>query len=244
MADTQIRLERELRTKLTRFLSGTSGVRAAHRQALFEVFDRIKSNKWEAVLFGGTLRDLMLYGPGHSPRDIDIVISNVDADQIAASFMDCSSRRTRFGGLHLEYRGWLVDVWSLHDTWAIKNSGKFRADFDDLPRTTFLNVEAVIADLVPSRGKSRNIRDSGFFDAISQRLLDINYEENPFPTLCVVRSLITAARLRFSISRKLCKYLLHHAERVSPEELVDVQIKHYGTCTRKAEEFQFWLHAI
>jgi len=239
MGNTQNKLEKDLRAKVTRFLAGGSP-----RQALLEITDRIRGRNWDAVLFGGTLRDLMLYGGSHLPRDVDIVIAGVPADQIATLFSDCIIRQTRFGGLHLRHKGWLFDVWPLADTWAFKSSNHRQFDFEDLPKTTFLNVEAVVADLTAKPGRARKIRANGFFEAITEQILDINNEENPFPTLCVVRTLITAARLQFSISRRLCKYLLHYSKTTSAEELVYVQLKHYGTCKRTAEEFHAWLEFI
>lgn len=239
MGNTHNKLEKDLRTRVTRFLAGGSP-----RQALLEITDRIRGRNWDAVLFGGTLRDLMLHGASQLPRDVDIVIAGVSKDQIAELFSDCIIRQTRFGGLHLQHKGWLFDVWSLTDTWAFKGSDRGQIDFEDLPKTTFLNVEAVVADLTAKPGRARKIRANGFFEAIAEQVLEINKEENPFPMLCVVRTLITAARLQFSISRRLCKYLLHHSRSTSAEELVDVQLKHYGTCTRTAEEFCTWLEFL
>jgi hypothetical protein len=244
MADVTKKLETDLRVKVGQFLTGRSHGHSGRRQALLQIVSRIRAENWNAVLFGGTLRDLMIYGGTQSPRDIDIVFDGVSSDEIAALFADCIVRRTRFGGLHLQYRAWMFDMWSLADTWALKSSAKNNLNFEDLPKTTFLNVEAVAADLIPKPGRARQILSHGFFEAISERVLDINHEENPFPTLCVVRTLVTAARLRFSISRKLCAYLVHYSKLSSAEELVDVQLKHYGTCRRTAAEFQYWINFV
>jgi hypothetical protein len=244
MGDTRLKLEKDLRIRVTRFLASKASHFPNRQRAIFSLTERIRKQNWEAVLFGGTLRDLMIYGGSRSPRDVDIVIAGVVADQIESLFADCVVRRTRFGGLHLQYNGWMFDVWSLNDTWALRNSGQSRWGFQDLPKTTFLNVEAVAADLIPRPGKARHIHANGFFEAVSNRVLDINYEENPFPILCVVRTLITAARLQYSISPRLCRYLLHYGRSSSPEEMVDVQIKHYGMCKRTAEEFHSWLRFV
>jgi hypothetical protein len=186
----------------------------------------------------------MIYGDAQPPRDVDIVFAGVSTDQIAMLFADGLVRRTRFGGLHLRYEACMFDMWSLADTWALKTSTKSTFNFEDLPKTTFLNVEAVAVDIIPKPGKTRKILSHGFFEAISNKILDINYEENPFPTLCIVRTLETAARLRFRISPKLCSYLIHYSRLTSAEELVEVQFKHYGTCTRTASEFNTWIKFV
>jgi hypothetical protein len=242
MADPK-NLEKDLRVRVARFLAAESS-RSSCRKGLLEVVGRIRKQKWNAVLFGGALRDLMIYGSAYKPRDVDIVVAEITADRIASVFSDCVVKRTRFGGLHLQCNTWSFDIWPLADTWALRNSAKPHAEFEDLPRTTFLNVEAVATDLSTKPGRARQVRENGFFESIAEGMLDINNEENPFPTLCVVRTLITAAQLRFSMSRRLCKYLVHYGKQVSPDELVDVQLKHYGTSKKTAEEFHYWIQFV
>ncbi len=41
--------------------------------------------------------------------------------------------------------------------------------------------------------------ECGFFEALQSRVLDINYEENPYPALAAVRSIVTATKLRYSL---------------------------------------------
>jgi hypothetical protein len=58
--------------------------------------------------------------------------------------------------------------------------------------------------------------------------VEINLEDNPFPSLCVVRSLLTAQRLRFSLGPRLVRYILHYGKLIPLEELEAVQMPHYG----------------
>ena len=62
-----------------------------------------------------------------------------------------------------------------------------------MPKTTFLNVEAVAVELNPRPTRSRKLYESGFFEGVATETIEINLEENPFPDLCVARSLLTAA---------------------------------------------------
>jgi hypothetical protein len=236
-------LQRELRSRVGKFLTGSESVR---RGALDSIIDRIRERDWKAVLFGGTVRDLMVYGVSKPPRDVDIVVAGPAAEELAEVFGELVSARTRFGGLHLQSNGWMFDIWPLTDTWAFKNLGypPSLREFANLPRTTFLNVEAVAVELTTLRGKGRKVHSHGFFEALLSRTLEINCEDNPFPALCVVRALITAARLDFSIGPRLSQYLVHYGEVFSPEELVQVQISHYGWCRRTAGDFETWLNAI
>jgi hypothetical protein len=143
MGDDTKKLETDLRFKVEEFLTGRHHNCSGRGQALLKIVDRIRRQNWNAVLFGGTLRDLMIYGDAEPPRDVDIVFAGVSTDQIAALFADGLVGRTRFGGLHLKYEACLFDMWSLADTWALKKSIKSTFNFEDLPKTTFLNVEAI-----------------------------------------------------------------------------------------------------
>src|SRR4051812_48642791 len=61
-----------------------------------------------------------------------------------------------------------------------------------LPETTFFNLEAIAVDVWPQIGKARSIYsgDDQFFEGIITRTLELNRPENPFPGLCIVRSLV------------------------------------------------------
>jgi hypothetical protein len=236
-------LHRQLRERIGKFLS--NNVSSSYLPLLSTV-QRIVRHKWEAFLFGGTLRDLMVFGASKQPRDVDIVIAGATTDELADVFGDLLCKRTRFGGLHLQSRGWMFDIWPLSDTWAFHQPeyAGSNTDFANLPRTTFLNVEAIAVELATTRGKTRRVYEHGFFEALREQKLEINFEENPFPSLCVVRTLVTAARLQFSIGPKLAKYLVHYGKIFSAEELVEVQVNHYGWCRRTASQFDLWLRAI
>jgi hypothetical protein len=104
--------------------------------------------------------------------------------------------------------------------------------FESLPYTTFFNLEAVAIEVWPrQRGTARRIfsGDDQFFRGILNRELELNRPENPFPSLCVVRSLIMGIRLGYCFGPKLTEYLREHGQRLTAGELEQVQLKHYGT---------------
>jgi hypothetical protein len=128
----------------------------------------------------------------------------------------------------LRPKGWLIDIWTLQDSWAFKEKLVRPVSFDQLVRTTFLNVEAIAVRITNRPGLPREIYTSGFFEAIAARVLDISFEPNPFPQLCVVRTFVSALRLNFAISPRLGKYLLQHTEKLPSRALIDIQQSHYG----------------
>jgi len=111
-----------------------------------------------------------------------------------------------------------------------------------LPRTTFLNVEGVAVEMTGSGAGT--IHDGGFFEAVLSRTLEINLEPNPSPLQCVVRSLVTAARLKFSLGPRLTRYLATHAAGLSPVDLVEAGRGHYGQHSWDGGTLRAWLESL
>lgn len=247
-------VDRKLKDRFRDFIAFRGGKPdAAARESIQAVFDRILINRWEAFIVGGTLRDIMLAPRSIFPRDIDIIIAGVSNDTVSATFHDLLRRRTRFNGLHLvnqfHYGGitpsrgeTYFDVWRLEETWGIRNA-KLKPTIEHFVQTPFLNIDSVAIELVP-KGARRRVAECGFFDALTTRTLEINYAPNPFPSVCIVRSLIMAAKLRFSLGPHLAAYISNYAESNSVNELVDAQRSHYGTVRCDKKELQRWLSRI
>jgi hypothetical protein len=184
----------------------------------------------------------MVFGPRVVPRDVDLVIQPEQTVAFEAQFGSLIRRRTRFGGYVLNVDGWRVDVWPLEQTWAIREGLVGPPAPANLTRSTFLNVEAVAMSLRVGRG--RTIHESGFFESVRRRILDINLEANPFPDLCVVRSLIMAVTLDFSLSHRLVQYIYVHSRTLDMDALLKTQEKHYGFVKRDAAYLDSWLSLI
>ncbi len=214
--------ERKLRRRLKTFLE-----EEGPHQAVLSALDKAGKKDWRLFLFGGVLRDVLILGSKHKPRDIDVVIMNGSSEELAEALQPHIKRRTRFGGFHLELNRWNFDIWPLHTTWAFVHNKRLLPSPDNLPKTTFLNVEAVAVSVDPS-GNVGEIVESGFFEGVKNRTLDINLEENPYPALAAVRAMATAAKLRFSLSPRLGRYILEMEEKLGADALVAAQDSHYG----------------
>lgn len=207
----------------------------------------IREENVEAVLFGGTLRSLLLSRIQKSkfgrPRDIDIVIAGASLDKVRDRFQQLIKRETRFGGLQLERRNWQFDVWPLHNTWAFQQDLDMTPAFEALPSTTFFNLEAIAVDVWTPPGQPRNIYSGNdqFFEGIIDRVLEINLEDNPFPALCIVRAFVFASTTQFAIGPGLATYLVHNASLITDEELAVVQQKHYGCIRCDVRTMRQWL---
>ena len=229
-----------LRNRVSRFLSS----RARLKTPLMAILRRFSEQRLPAVIFGGALRDLMVHGPTTEPRDVDVVVDGASVEELTRLFQDVVVRRTRFGGLHLNVKGWMVDVWPLSDTWALRSLGTGCGDFRDLTLTTFLNVEAVVVELTKQPQAGRLVYSSGFFEAIRTRILDINLEENPFPELSAIRTLVTASSLDYGLSKRLARYVVHHMNRVPLECFGQIQFSHYGRVKLDTETLHAWVKII
>jgi hypothetical protein len=229
-----------LRERITRFL----GNGTPWKKPLRYVIALIQERQWKAVIFGGVIRDLAVFGPAERPRDVDVVVSeDVPNHELESAFGKWIVRRTRFGGLHLLVDKWMFDIWNVAGTWGIIELG-VAATFDVLPKTTFLNVEAIAAEIGTTKGQQRALYTHGFFEALESKSVEINLKENPFPALCVVRSLLTAARLNFSIGPALGDYIVRYARDSSIRELVEVQRSHYGVVRVPEPRLDAWINSI
>ena len=186
-------------------------------------------------LFGGLLRDLLVIGPSAVPRDVDLVIGDTTVDELVSVLGRFVDRRTRFGGLQLVIEGVAVDIWPLAETWAFHRLGSPPASFAALPRTTFLNAEAVVLEVLAGGGAHGRLHTHGFFEAVLSETLEINFEDKPSPALCVARSLDLASRLGFRIGPRLRRYLADRLRAFSAEELAGLQAAQ-GGCVRCSEE--------
>lgn len=215
--------------------------RSPWRLPLATALGRLPGPARPLYLFGGLLRDLLIFGVDTSPRDVDLVIGgNTTTDELEAALAPYLDRRTRFGGLQLVVEGVAVDIWPLQETWAFQHLGVPSPTFADLPRTTFLDVEAVVLELFVEQGTVGKLHAFGFFEAILTGTLDINLEDNPSPGLCVVRSLGLADRLGFAIGPRLTEYLSHRLGRMSVDELVALQAANSGCVRCSREAVQRW----
>ena len=67
------------------------------------MIDGLRRSDLQAVLFGGTLRSLLVSrifeGRFGQPRDVDVVVSGAALSELEERFSSIVARRTRFGGL-------------------------------------------------------------------------------------------------------------------------------------------------
>lgn len=215
---------RLVRQRISRFLR--EQVRS--RRPAVEVIRTIEGQPWAAYFFGGFARDLALGSKSARPRDIDIIAPLASAAEIESVLAQWIVRRNRFGGYKLHAGTWEFDIWPAFDTWALR---EFRHRFQgipDIPKSTFLNVEAILVSVTRNDSGEREVIDGGFLDAWKSREIELNFDENPEPALCVVRSLYLAQKLSFRIGRRLMEYLAKRRTDTRLASVMAAQLRHYG----------------
>ena len=247
-------IEARLAYRLARFLSDSeiSSTREIEplRKSVLEVLGRATSQNWRTYIVGGAIRDLLLGPAAWWPRDVDVIVDGCSENDLETMFRDLMVRHTSFGGLHLrrtvEIEGvttakfdLLFDIWRLQDTWAIKTN-ELAPTISKFLETPFLNIDS-IAVAMPSNERGPIVFESGFFQAVSTRTLEINSEQNPFPFVCAIRSLILAAKLDFWIGPSLARFICTLLNSGSVSDLLDAQISHYGQIRSNEDEIREWL---
>jgi hypothetical protein len=185
-------------------------------------FDEVYSELSKApqlVLFGGAVRDIL---DGNIPRDYDFVV-NCPSSSIERLLSGFDYGKNSFGGYKVDLPSVEIDVWSLEDTWAFRNK-YFDAEIKNLKNSVFLNIDSILIEL-----KDGNVYSDGYIDALSKNTLEIVFEENPLPTLCVLRALIFKHKKNMHISPSLNRYIQNWVRDTEKPvtEIYNMQIKHY-----------------
>jgi hypothetical protein len=222
-----IRRSTQISELVTRFLAGKTHWSRAIRRALDVIRDPIRSNDWEAFLFGGVPRGLWLEGASPRLRDIDIVVEDAAFPNLEEHIKSKASRN-RFGGLKCMIQGVTIDLWPLSATWAFREGLVCDISFKTLPITAFLNVDSIVVEFAPRPGRKRRYFESGFFKALRTRELDICFEPNPYPLLSAVRAIRLSEVMGFTLSQRLSEYTLHVILSSSFGDLEAIQKHHYS----------------
>jgi hypothetical protein len=128
-------------------------------------------------------------------------------------------------------------------TWGFRHNSELQAKVENLPKTTFLNVGAIAVEIGDS-GTIGDVFECGFFDALMSKTIDINLEANPYPSLSAVRALLTAAKLDYALSSRLCNYIIKAADTYGLQSFVEAQKTHYGEVALRKEAIEGLLSAM
>lgn len=155
------------------------------------------------LILGGAVRDWFV---GKPPRDIDIVVNCIPSK--LDFILKYKGKKNVFGGFKVKIEGVEFDIWSLESTWALKNDNNFLKRLPTLPKTVFLNIDAVgyCSDI-------NLIYENGFLQAMTDKKLDIVYEPNPYPFFCVSKALCSLIKYDLETTDNLKNYIANQKDR-------------------------------
>jgi hypothetical protein len=221
--DVAHEIESLIGKRFSAFLRHKPGI----RNGLIAVVSEVRKLRLEGFVFGGVIRDIWFKGPRAFPRDVDLVFERSSFEKFQHVFAPWIVHRNRFGGLYLRI-GWVdFDVWPLDETWAFKNCANITPSFRNLPDTTFLSIDAIAIELSPPNGRFRRIYENRFFDSITTQTIDLNFSNNPFPALSILRTLVLSHRLQYRLTDRLAEYIFREFPKIGLKALEDACLKHY-----------------
>jgi len=187
----------------------------------------LKKRFWEEIIcktnsyiFGGVIVDFLNKNSNH--RDIDIVVENLTEKHLE-ELKKYRFQRNSFGGYKITIDNLNIDLWLLNNTWAIKRNNYLNFDlFKLLPSTAFFSSTAIIYAI---KEKKLYYKDS-FIQSILNKKIDIIFEENPYPELCIVKSYQYYLE-KYKFSSQLEEYIIKNFIK-KQSALEQIQMKHYG----------------
>jgi nucleoside-specific outer membrane channel protein Tsx len=176
--------------------------------------------KTDSYIFGGVIVDFLNRDSNH--RDIDIVVECLTEDHLE-ELKKYQFQRNSFGGFKIKIDNLNIDLWLLKKTWAITRNNYLNFDlYKLLPSTSFFSSTAIIYSI---REKKLYYKDS-FIQFIENKKIDIIFEDNPYPELCIVKSYQYYLQ-KYKFSTQLVDYIVKNFPR-RQSSLEQIQIKHYG----------------
>lgn len=194
------------------------------------------TNNYNCYIFGGAIVDFIQRRSNH--RDVDFVIDNFDKE-LTYFIESFGGKKNSFGGYKIEIDRLIIDIWPLEKTWAFKRNNTL--DFFLpmlLPSTSFFNATSVIFSL----SEKRLYWTEGFLKYIKEKKVDIVFEENPYPELCLIKT-IDYLKDNCEISSELKKYIKQFFT-IKIDLLESIQTKHFGYIKYSLKEIKDTLQSI
>lgn len=189
-------------------------------KSVFEIIENI-SKQTNLYIFSGIIRNYFL--GIKEMRDIDIVLE--DPINIEVFFSKHKTRKNSFGGYKIFIGKTRVDLWYLHNTWAIKYQKKM-IDIPlekYIPYTAFFNFSAIIFSFNENKFYNHN----AFLAFLRDKEINFLFEPNANTSLCIVNTFYYSDKYKLKVSNKLMRYVIKmHKSGMRNYELI--QKKHFG----------------
>lgn len=217
----------DLKERVNNFLtSGERGTEAC------DMIDRL-SAVGPVGIFGGMLRDMARSGSEAFASDIDLVVDG-RSEMLSEIFASGSAKRNRFGGYRVYGRHAQFDIWSLQDTWAIKEGLVSASSLADLTKTTFFDWDAAV--YLPHFNMLHCPED--YLDRLRSGVVTINLKPNPNPLGAVARTLRLLLDWQVGLSEQLVEFLWQNLSTYDRTQVVDAQKLTIGRVALKGQSIR------
>ena len=223
----------ELKSRVDRFLA--SGERGDEARAMIDNLSTIGP----VGIFGGMLRDIARLGSDGFSSDIDLVVDG-SAESLSRVFAGHSAVRNRFGGYRVYGQNAQFDVWSLQDTWAIKQGFVSASSLADLTKTTFFDWDAAV--YLPHINVLHCLED--YLTRLRSGVVTINLEPNPNPLGAVARTLRLLVDWEVGLSEQLVEFLWQNLSAHDRSQLVEAQKLTIGRVPLKKQSIRRLLREL
>jgi len=192
------------------------------------LFDDLASLKIPGVVFGGWARDHIagtIERAHGEPRDLDIVVGEVDISTLLDRLDGIKARPTIFGGINFSAEDFEVDLWPLGKTFIFERYG-IAPSFNRLVNISDFTVNAVVFKPIQLWGRP-SVRDSGCIDSLRDAVLKFQYINLSFPRIQVARIFIYAAKLHLQIDSNVERFVKDQLRSAPDTKDIELGIRKY-----------------
>lgn len=159
--------------------------------------------KYRVILFGGSVRDYLIFNGKYPPRDIDIVVAGIQSNDelleaIGKHLGALTWRYNRFGGVKVGTSGITLDCWRIEDTYAFRK-GKIKTSVKSLLDTPMLNIDRYAYDMSTMQ----------YIDDCNKRpfpsRIDFHRYEDELLEINLIRALIYSKKYNLKLSPSIAR---------------------------------------
>lgn len=176
------------------------------------------------IVVGGFIRDVFR-GPRIQPRDIDVVIDNIEKSSLQAL---PGARLNFFGGTTLSYGNLSVDVWPLEDTFHIREF-RLEPSIESFLAGAPFNLDKIALDI-----RAAKLYDRGCLDGIHTGTIEYDPANPYLEHVQAVRAVLLLRKTQFTLAPSAVDMLCRAA----------ILLRDNRECVRQACDYLFRLKQV
>ena len=83
-----------------------------------------------------------------------------------------------------------------------------------------------------------------FKKGIEERRLDITFEPNPLPALCIIKTIEYYMEKGFKIGERLIQFIERKEKHLSADDLTNIQYRHYGEIKYSPDDIRKYIKLL